>query len=177
MIDEEDKKLVTCVGGVVIRYNKFSEPEMLIIQRSNTDPGWPLHWEYPKGHVKPGEDLKAALKREIKEETGLDVNVGGKINTIKYISNGKVSIIHNFICSVIDKTQPVKLSYEHNNFYWVKSFAELEMMISPEQFRTASKVFKRDAQLSNYDMEKADEIIEELYTPNYINLMLSSLAR
>ena len=172
-----DKELVTCVGGCVIRYNKFREQEMLIVQRSNTDPGWPLHWEYPKGKVKEGEELEVALRREIKEETGLDIKIIRKINVIKYISDHKVAIIHNFLCELIDNNQAVQLSYEHSNFYWVKTFAELEMMISPEQFRTASKVFKSKSQLTNHDMDDHDEIIEELYNPNYINLMSTTVLR
>ena len=31
----------------------------------------PDFWGFPKGHIDPGEDMLAAAKREIKEETGL----------------------------------------------------------------------------------------------------------
>ena len=30
------------------------------------------YWEYPKGHVEPGEDDRTAALRELKEETGID---------------------------------------------------------------------------------------------------------
>ncbi len=33
-------------------------------------------WEIPGGQVESGEDLTQALKREVKEETGIDIEVG-----------------------------------------------------------------------------------------------------
>ena len=44
--------------------------QILIQDRQKTD--WP-GWTFPGGHVEKNEDILSAMKREIKEETGLEV--------------------------------------------------------------------------------------------------------
>jgi len=49
----------------------------VLLQRRRRLPGepYPGFWELPGGRVRPGEGLTAALRREVLEETGLEVNV------------------------------------------------------------------------------------------------------
>ena len=53
-------------------------------------------WEYPGGMVEPGETLQDALKRAIKEETGVDVEITGFIGVCKNIQKDVVNI--DFSC-------------------------------------------------------------------------------
>ena len=47
--------------------------ELLLVQRNTSYKGM---WCIPCGHVEYDEDIRAAAKREFKEETGLDVAIG-----------------------------------------------------------------------------------------------------
>ncbi len=42
-------------------------------------------WEFPGGKVEEGESLQAALQREIKEELGLDIEVGEELLSWKHV--------------------------------------------------------------------------------------------
>lgn len=54
-------------GAVV--YRKFhGNIELLLIKNANGG-----HWSFPKGHVEPNETEEETAKREIMEETGIDV--------------------------------------------------------------------------------------------------------
>jgi 8-oxo-dGTP diphosphatase len=56
-------------------------------------------WEFPGGRVEEGEDLIEALKREVKEETGLDVEVG---QLVSVYSNLEIpGVIFGFLCKYL----------------------------------------------------------------------------
>ena len=58
------------VGVAVIL---IKNDELLLVQRTTSYKGM---WCIPCGHVEYDEDIRAAAKREFKEETGLDVAIG-----------------------------------------------------------------------------------------------------
>lgn len=61
---------VPCAGAVVRR----PDGRILVIQRGHP-PSQGL-WSIPGGRVEPGETLEEAARREVAEETGLDVTIG-----------------------------------------------------------------------------------------------------
>jgi 8-oxo-dGTP diphosphatase len=48
----------------------------ILITRRKGRSGRPGQWEFPGGKVEPGEEEPAALRREIREELGCEVEVG-----------------------------------------------------------------------------------------------------
>lgn len=59
--------IVTC--AIIIRQGK------ILICRRSSAMDLPLKWEFPGGKMEPGEDEKATIVREIKEELHLDIEV------------------------------------------------------------------------------------------------------
>ncbi|RMF08319.1 MAG: A/G-specific adenine glycosylase [Candidatus Neomarinimicrobiota bacterium] len=56
-------------------------------------------WELPGGKVEPGESLPAALKREFREECGLEVLPGKKVGTVQHAYSHFAIDLHLYHCS------------------------------------------------------------------------------
>ena len=56
----------------------FRGPEVLLVERGHgTLRGL---WSLPGGHIEPGETARVAALREVKEETGVDAELGGLLD-------------------------------------------------------------------------------------------------
>ncbi len=114
----------------------------VVIARRAAD-GWRLlvlrafrNWDFPKGLAEPGEDLLAAAKREVAEETGLaDIEFAfGDIyrETLPY-GSGKVARYYIGVTREARVTLPVSPELgrpEHNEWRWV-TLDEAEELLPP----------------------------------------------
>jgi len=88
---------VVGVGGVVVRDGKA-----LIVKRAHEPRKG--EWSLPGGLLELGESLQDAVRREIKEETALDVTVGPIIETFDRVhrdDHGRIRyhfVIVDFVC-------------------------------------------------------------------------------
>lgn len=69
------ERVVDVVAAVLLRDGK-----VLICQRKRNG-RHPLKWEFPGGKVELGEDLRAALARELREELDVDAVVGEEMDS------------------------------------------------------------------------------------------------
>lgn len=96
-----------------------NEDTILIALRSTTDDFLPGHWEQVGGGLESGEDPVSGLQREVKEETGLSVEVIKPYYVYHYITDEKDSVIEiTFICKVVGSSE-ISLSPEHQQHKWI----------------------------------------------------------
>jgi|WetSurMetagenome_2_1015567.scaffolds.fasta_scaffold80576_2 8-oxo-dGTP diphosphatase len=60
------------------------EGKILACQRK-PDAVYPLKWEFPGGKLEPGENSVQALRRELREELGIDATVGRILHTQEWM--------------------------------------------------------------------------------------------
>lgn len=78
------------VGAVLIE-----DGRVLLIRRGKE----PLkgHWSLPGGSVEAGETLQQALEREMREETGLAVQVGPLITAFDRIERRGAALVYHYV--------------------------------------------------------------------------------
>jgi 8-oxo-dGTP diphosphatase len=79
----------------------LKDGQILACQRTRHQP-MPLKWEFPGGKIEEGEQPRAALRRELEEELGIEAEIGSEVARIvhEYPSGGAVELrfyeVHNY---------------------------------------------------------------------------------
>jgi len=124
------------IGAVIVKDNK-----VLLIKRAG-EPGRGL-WSIPGGLVELGEKIKDAVRREVKEETGLEVKVNEIADVTEIITRdeeGKVKyhfVIVDFFAEVL--RGELKPSSDALEAKWV----EFEDLRKYHLTETVEKLFKK----------------------------------
>jgi len=126
------------VEAIIVKGKKI-----LITQRSFNRSHAPGEWEILTGRIDQGETFEKALKREVKEEVGLNVTVGQPINTFHFY-RGPEKIEHqgvSFLCKY--KGGKVKLDKtEQINFKWATPEKAEKLIVDKSILTSVRKVKK-----------------------------------
>lgn len=73
-------------------------------------------WEFPGGKIEPDESPEDAIKREIKEELGIDITIDKFLCTTKYDYPSFHLTMHCYLCGI--ETGEIELR-EHKSARWL----------------------------------------------------------
>lgn len=107
---------------------------------------WRDKYVIPGGHIELGESFEGALKREIKEETGLRIYRIKFINLQEFIFDKafwkkRHFIFLNYACKT--KSPKVKLNSEGQAYVWVTLKKALELPLEPYTRKTIKECMKK----------------------------------
>ena len=111
----KQKKVANVVAAVILKDGKY-----LATQRGYGE--WKDWWEFPGGKIEQGEEPKDALKREIREELNIEIEVNELLTTVEYDYPEFHLTMHCYFCSIISGQL---LLLEHKDARWL-SFDELK---------------------------------------------------
>ena len=111
MSNKGQKKIIEVVAAVIL-----NEGEILCVQRGESKLNYISEkWEFPGGKLESGESEVEALKREIKEELNLKIEVKDKLITVNHEYPDFIITMHTYECVI--NHRDINL-LEHINFCW-----------------------------------------------------------
>lgn len=127
--------------------------KVLVVQVADTDKAGPNagRWGLPGGKLKVGEQWEIGLKREVREETGLHVEVMRPLQVGEWrpIVRGKQLQIVGVFFECVAKKLDIKLSHENSSYKWIgqEDFYDMDVMqpdsdVASEYVNTRSKLQK-----------------------------------
>ena len=135
------KDMVIVNFRIAVKAFIIKENKLFIVKRSKKDIQSPNIWELPGGRLELGEDPTLGLMREIKEETGMQIEVHNPLNVRHFErSDGQTITMIVFLCKAEDD-ENIKLSKEHTDYEW-HDLENVEKKLT-KFFHKEVKIFKR----------------------------------
>ena len=117
-------------------------------------------WEYPGGLIEPGESFEAALKREVREESGVEIEITGFVGICKNVERNIVNI--DFTARYVGGA--LTTSEESTEVGWFTPEKAMEMITFPLTKKRLANMLSGDktVHLFGFRRENGFEIAEEL---------------
>jgi len=106
----------------------------LLIKRRPTDVHKPSQWDIPGGRLEKGEDPYTGLRREAREEVGMDIIIIAPVAVQHFTrEDGQQIALTIFLCTTDAKD--IELSEEHTEYKWQATDEPLDVF--PEWIQKA----------------------------------------
>ena len=118
-------------AGIAALIRSTETNQYLLLRRSDQKDYAPGAWECVTGRVDQGEGFEDALRREVHEELGVEVQVEHILGTTHFYrgeqvpDNELVGVI--YLCSLSDPTS-IHIGPEHSEYRWLRADQALDFL-------------------------------------------------
>ena len=122
----------------VIIYHPTDDNKILLLKRAMDSFSRPGDWDFPGGNVLFGEPHDESILREVKEETGLTLNILHPVQIISRFNEHTQTyyLIINYRARA--ESEEITISNEHTEYKWV-TFEEFDALNPVDFMRETAK--------------------------------------
>jgi 8-oxo-dGTP diphosphatase len=133
-----DKNILVWVGSFI----KRKDGKYLFLKRASKSSWGVGQWQLPGGKLEWGETPEQTLKREIKEETNLNIKILRLISThtAQIVAKGIQYHVIELIYDCVYSGKKITLSKEHNDYTWLDAKESLKINLTPELRELITKI-------------------------------------
>jgi 8-oxo-dGTP pyrophosphatase MutT (NUDIX family) len=135
MKEKNNEGAVIKAGGIILLEKNCKKYILLLYRGKQKD------WSFPKGHAEEGESVSETMTREMKEETGLDVDIIKELPEMKYISStaNESVLLHMFLLK--PRSEDIKKEFQEDEVEWVP-IKDVEERLSYENLKEYFRMIK-----------------------------------
>ena len=113
----ENKKHIVAITALI--KNKKGD-KFLVVKRHKDEIAYPGKWAFPGGKVEKGHTVLETLKREVKEEVGLEIrNHKRFLKDYTFVRPDGHNVV-GFTFEVVAKSEKVSISPDFEDYKWIK---------------------------------------------------------
>lgn len=91
-------------------------------------------WEFPGGKQREGESRRECIRREIREELGLDASPNRPLTTIRHAYPEKTIRLHFVPCTVAPQAEPVGRDGQQVGWFPLEDLGRLDLAPADRRF-------------------------------------------